>query len=335
MALQNPTTLLAPTTLAAVAAAGIDPTWWINRQAGLAFAMVDEFDPTLLGLISLRGDFAGKGTRTMRVQSVDGVGYAERLVALGSETARPPSTGWNTGYTTLTIAPYGLGKKETFEESILGDPATRLGLDQLEMMLPKSGMATLRYLGCVTGSGVTANTIGATGVALGMDDIYDLRALIVGTAGAQKRGRVRMTIDGGQLNQLSDSARSEPGIERRFESWIQAAAVNLEGAEDGFYPNFCDMRIDIGTTDDVQQSGGDYLGFGGSPGFIGWGRAATNRLNLAAHVVPVYFPEWGIVMWRPADSTGNLTNEVMIYQIVGTALGDPEVFLQFLVKSVV
>jgi hypothetical protein len=334
MALTNSTTISPPSTLAGNVASGLSPTHWIDRQAALNIAMQDRFDPLLIGLVGLRGDFSGKGTLTMRVGAVDGLGFSERLQLLGSENARPTATGHTLGYTTLTVAAYGLAKKETYLDAIIGDPATRISLDEMEAKLPDSCMATLRYLGCVTGSTVSANTIGATGVALGMDDIYDIRALINGTPGAQARGRIRMTIDGGQLNQLEDSARSEPGIIHGG-NWTEAAKVNNPGAAMGFYPNWMGLEIDIGTTNDVQQSGGDYLGFGGSPGFIGWGRASTLAANIGVGAQPVYLPEYGVVIWRPTDGAGNLTNEVMVMQIVGTALGDPSVYLQFLVKSVV
>jgi hypothetical protein len=336
MALTNPTTILPPNTLAALAAAGLDPTWFVERGMALGVAFQDTFDPLQYGLVGLRGDFQGRGTMTMRIGNVDGIGFSERLQALGSETARPTATGYSVGYTTLTVAPYGLAKKETFQEAIIGNPATRLSLDQLEAALPGSCMATLRYLACVTGSTVSANQIGATGVALGMDDIYDLRALLIGTPGAQARGRVRLTLDGAQLNQLDDSARSEPGIIHGA-NWSQAAQVNTAEGVDGNFPNWMGLNVDIGTTNDVQQSGGDYLGFGGSPGFIGWGRASAlaSNLPIPASAVPVYFPEWGVVIWRPTDGLGNLTNEVMVMQIVGTALGDPTVYFQTLVKSVV
>jgi len=335
MSLSNPTSILAPATLAQLVAAGLDPTWYIDRAAGLAMAMQDRFDPTLLGLVGLRGDLAGQGTLTIRVAAMDGVGYSERLQLISSETGRPTTTGYDLGYTTVTAAAYGLGKKETFLEGIIGNPATKLSLDELEMRLPDSAMATLRFLACTTGSGVTANTIGSTTLGLGMDDMYDVRALVVGTPGAAARGRVRITLDGEQFNQLSASARTEPGVVEMFDSWAQAASLQPGGALDGNYTNFLGLGIDIGTTNDVVQSGGVYLGFGGSPGFIGWARASTNGAKIPASAVPVYFPEWGVVIWRPMDGLGNLTNEVMIYQVVGTGLGDPSVYLQFLCRSAV
>ena len=333
MALQNPTSLLPPQTLLAISAAGIDPTWFVDRQAGLLVAMQDRFDPSLLGLIGLRGDFSGRGTRTIRVAAVDGLGFAERLAAI-SETGRPQPTGYTLGYTTLTVADYGLAKQETFAEGIIGDPATRLGLDELEARLPASCMATLRYLACVTGATVTANTIGATTTRLSMDDIWTLRSGIISNRGAP--GPVRMMIHPTQFNHLSDSARSEPGIERQFVSWLDAAKVNANGAENGVFGDFCGMGIDVGITNDVVLSSGAYKGFAGSPGFMGWGRASASPANLPlpASSMPVYLPEYGVLIWRPNDALGNLTREVMVLQIVGTALGDAAVFYQALVQSI-
>lgn len=320
------TTLPGPFSFADTQNANITPTWVTTAE--LEMALQDALDPLATGMVALHGDLAGTGTDEMRVTFVDGLGYAERMSALASETSRPSPSTVVLGYSTLTIASHGLAKAQTWRQSQLGKPGQFVSMDEMIRYVPMSFLATLRYLACVAGSGISSN-IGSTSDDLTADDWYLLREAMINTPGAGRNGMPRATLALDQLNQLSQSFRSEPAFVQNIEAFRSVAGAVVGQV----FPNWAGMGVDVMISEDVVTSGGAYLGFCGSPGFMGWGRASTSNIMIPAALDPIRVDAYGLLIYRAVDALMNRTDQIEALAEIGVACADPSVYFQRRIRS--
>lgn len=321
------TTLSAPVSFDAVQGVGATPTF-VSTDI-LELAMQDTINPVSTGMVALKGDLAGSGSDEMRILFMDGLGYGERFAALGSETDRPTPTGSVLGYSTLTIATQGLAKSQTWRQTQLGKSGQFVSMEQMIQEIPNSFLATLRYKAAVAGSAV-GTIIGSASDALTASDWYALRTAAISQRGAGKRGRIRATLHPAQLNQLSNSFQSEPSVITNLEAFRSVAGVDLGE----YWENWLGFGVDIAITDDVVNSGGAFHGFAGTPGFMGWGRASTSRLNIPAALDPVRVDAYGLLMYRAIDQAMNRTDQIEAIAEIGIALGDSTVYFQRRLRSI-
>jgi hypothetical protein len=314
-------TIYPPNTFTQGSAAGLAYDY-VFAEAELLVAMHDALDPIATGMVALIGDVAGSRSDTIRITNVDNVGMARRMAELATETDAIPASSFLQGYTEATVGLYGLAHEESFQSQILG---TNRGVDLMTLMAlaPGSFLATLRYLGAVTGATI-GTVIGSASSYMSIDDLLALQAAVLGTPGALSRGTPSMTLHPNQYAKLLASARNEPAFQG---SAADFATLNTlqPGA---FYRNVLGLGMDARLTEDVQTSGGGYQGFAGSPGFLGWVRASTANIRPAGVTGEArYIPEYGLFI----QGVDRGTNGAARYEArawMGTALGSEDVFFQ-------
>lgn len=321
------TTVNAPGSFAQSQTAGLGQSHIFAAQR-VQLALMDTLSFRATGMISLRGDLAGTGSDTLRMTEIDGVGFGVRFSAMGSETdAVDPST-FTLGYSEVTVAQYGLSHAQTFHDQVLSRDAG-YGLADMVRLVPCSVEATLRYLACVAGSGISG-VIGSATTPLDVDAWLALSTGVRETSGAAALGAPRATLAPQQLTQLIEAFRAEPAY---GESIAEFASV--QGLTAPFVPNLAGLGIDVVLTDDVQQSGGAYQGFAGSPGFMGWARASTDRILPLGAVGAMYMPEVGLIIVPITDGHGNSTAQYVAYMWCGVAVGSANLSYQTRIRSVV
>lgn len=289
---------------------------YVFAAAKVRAALADKFDPRALGVAGLVGDLAGSGSDILRDVRVDGVGFAERFTSLAGETDVTPDSGMTLAYDTFTVGMYGLAKRETWKQQILGRPGTGVSLDDLVQKVPDSLLATWRYVLCTTGAGISG-VVGTAGTDADVDGHLAVAAHFVEQLGAT--GRPKVLFAPQQLTQLQASYRSEPA----FNSFA-ADFKEIQMLGDGqLYQNFAGLGMDIAITDDVVQSGGAYQGFASKPGGIGWARASTANVKPAGKVIG-YVPEYGLLIFSTdMDTTKQGRFEALF--LFGMALASDEV----------
>jgi hypothetical protein len=315
------TTINPPNTFTQGAAAGLAYDYAF-AEAELLMAMHDALDPIATGMVALLGDVAGSRSDTIRITNVDNIGMARRMSALATETDAIPASSFLQGYTEAAVGLYGLAHEESYQSQILG---TNRGVDLMTLMTvaPGSFLATLRYLGCVTGATI-ATTIGSASSYMSVDDLLALQAAVLGTSGAMARGLPSMTLHNNQYAKLLESARTEPAFQNSASDFATLNTLQ-PGA---FYRNVLGLGMDARITEDVQTSGGGYQGFAGSPGFLGWVRASTANIRPAGVTGEArYIPDFGLFL-QGVDRGVNGSARYEARAWVGTALGSADVFFQ-------
>lgn len=291
----------------------------------------DSLDVAMAGIVELVGDAASSGSDVIRVLDVGNIGWNLAMTALATETDTVPDSQPVTGYTSLTVAPYGIGHSETLFASVLMRPDVRsaIGIDaQLERM-PEVWGATIRSLVCTVG-GAFSSSVGSATAALTMDDMLDLVELRTATMGADQPFGV--VLHGTQVNQLRRSAQAHPNFQ---EAVIDFAATTDTLQTANQIGNLFGLGMSALKTNDVITSGGAYKGFGMTRGGIGWGRASTAMLSasqIRQQIVAV-LPEFGVVLTAP-DMSGNGSRKVEGRAFIGAAAGSSSVYLQRVVQSV-
>ena len=185
----------------------------VNNEVGFAYTFAqiaiqrrleDALNVQAAGLVRLVGDAAGSGSDVIRVTNIGGIGYNLAMSALASETAAITPSPFDLGYSTVTIADYGLAFEESYKAQILGrEPAAML--DALVQTMPESFLRTLRDLTATTVAGFTTS-IGSSGTALTMDNALDLLAAFRENPGS---GQPVVMLHPKQVSDLVDSIRSE------------------------------------------------------------------------------------------------------------------------------
>lgn len=297
---------------------------------GVRRRFFDSLDVAMAGVVELYGDAAATGSDVIRVLDVGNIGFNLTMTALATETDSVPDSQPVTGYTSLTVAPYGIGHSETLFASVLMRPDVRgaIGIDAQLNRIPEVWGATLRGLVCTAG-GAFSSAVGTATLPLTMDDMLDLVELRTATMGADQPFGV--VLHGTQVNQLRRSAQAHPNFQ---EAVLDFAATNMMQTENQI-GNLFGLGMSALKTNDVITSGGAYKGFGMTRGGIGWGRASTGMLNASAvnrHIVAT-LPEFGVVITEP-DMSGNGSRKIEARAFIGVAAGSSSVYLQRVIQSV-
>jgi hypothetical protein len=275
--------------------------------------LADMLNVLQLGVVPLVGDAAGTGSDTIRVTRLGGVGWAEAMATLGSETAPITPTGFTTGFDVVSIARHGLAKEESYTAQILGrEPAAML--EGLKALIPESWLKTFRQKVATAGASF-ADTVGTTGTVWTFDDELDLVAYFNETEGFE--GNAVTMRHPEQMTQLRESIRNEPNFQ--FPE-ITSALQSLRPG--GTFVDFLGFRNFA--THDVTNAGGDHQGFAFAPGAIGWAVASTLGVKVEDPEQALVIPEFGLVCeWK---STGNeATAQWDANAYFGVATADPSV----------
>lgn len=304
----------------------------VNTEVGFAYTFAqiaiqrrleDALNVEEAGLVRLVGDAAGTGSDTLRVTNIGGIGYNEPMTALASETAAITPSPFDLGYSTVTIADYGLAYEESFKAQVLGrEPAAML--DQLVATMPQSYLRTLRDLVGTTIAGF-ASAVGDVGSTLGVDDYLDLLAAHRETLGA---GIPKVMLHPVQMTQLIESVRAETALSLSVEQLGE-----LGGARDSqIYRNFAGMGLDVAISDSITSGGGGYIGGGYSPGGIGYAVGSTASVR-ARGIDAIRLPQFGTIITFPSSSSTNGKETAEARSFLGVAAGSSDVFLQRRVLS--
>lgn len=289
-------------------------------SAQISMQLMEKLD--VLPLVALRGDAARSGSNVIRVRYAGGIGWAAPLQAMASDTDAPPEASPVAGYTSVTIAPFGLQMTQSFLSSVIADPAAAqaMSLEAFARMAGESWLAMARAQTCVVGAAF-ATAIGSSATTLSVDNVLALIAAIESQAGAVDVPMAPVMLAPTQLTQLRASVRSEPAFQNSAGDLNapQAATRRLSLA-----------GLDFIATNDVTTSGGAYQGFAFHRGGIGYGTASTTPENLPipSGADPLYVPDFGLVTFRQLNQNGQqvLGQSTMAY--VGFAAGDSTVYFQ-------
>lgn len=299
---------------------GITGQSYVFLQAQLLMALMDMIDPIVLGLARLKGDLAGSGSDVLRVAHVDNIGYARRFTATASETSPVSASPFDLGYSTVSIGEYALAHEETYKHQALNSQPG-ISLDALIALVPNSWIATIRELVCNAGAGIST-AVGAAGTQLSVDNILALRAA---ARNADAYGRLIGMVSPQQVDQLLQSVRSEPAFQGMASDFLAAqgqAVVNPVLA------NILGQQIDLGISNDIDQSGGAYQGFALSEGGMGYAIANTSRITPANQDNAIYVPEYGLLIEQLTDGSRQRTRAYQAIAYLGVAVGSSDVFFQ-------
>lgn len=318
--------ILPPVTFSQIQAAGLGLDYVFAAQE-ILLGIQDELDLEAMGVASMWGYVEGSGSDVLRVTHVDDIGWSRRFSDLATENASIPASGFTAGYTDLTVGMVGLAEEETYNHQIL-TRETALTLDQLAKYIPASLAATVRYKACVVGAGI-AGSVGTTTSTLSVADWVALGVVYTENVGSMRRGLPKATLAPQQFTQLQDSALAHPAFQNAAADFATIARIQGQRVA-----NYLGLNIDIGLTDDVQQSGGAYQGFSVQQNGIGIGRARTNRISPANAAGAFYVPALGLFI-EPIGkgSQGSKRHEARAW--LGLAEGDPTVYTNRRILSVV
>ena len=296
---------------------------YVFAAEGIRLEIAERLDPIAESLAVLYGDLTGQGSDVMRITRMGGVGFAEAMTAMSTETEPIVASGFTTAYDTITLARYGLAKEESYQAKILSREG-RVNLDALATLIADSWLKTLRVQVATTGATITGVT-GTSGTAWTFDDELDLVAYYHETEGFE--GDVMAVRHPEQFTDLRGSLRTEPNYQ--FPE-ITDAIQTLRGAG-GALPMF--LGIKNFSSFDVTASGGDHIGFSYVNGAIGWVRASTMGVQVEDPDRAIIVPEFGLLI--EFKSSGNIaTARFDANAWFGTGLLDPTLFPQRRIRSV-
>ena len=300
----------------------------VNAEVGFAYTFAqiaiqrrleDALNVQAAGLVRLVGDAAGSGSDVIRVTNIGGVGYNLAMSALASETAAITPSPFDLGYSTVTIADYGLAFEESYKAQILGrEPAAML--DALVQTMPESFLRTLRDLTATTIAGFSTS-VGSSGAALEMDHLLDLLAAFRENPGA---GQPVVMLHPKQVSDLVDSIRSETTLSLSVSEF--GGVQGLQGGAQTIR-NFAGLGIDINMSTSVTTSGPDHVGGGYSAGGIGYAVGSTAGVR-ARGIDAIRIPEFGTIVTFPSSSSTNGKETAEARSFLGVAAGSSDVFVQ-------
>ena len=93
------------------------------------------------------------------------------------------------------------------------------------------------------------------------------------------------------------------------------------------------LGYDVQVTNDVGTSGSSDLGFCVSDGAIARVKASPSLINLPGAVEPMYFDDFGIVVYRLLDGLNAATLGMQVLGFLGASLKDPLTGIQILVNT--
>jgi hypothetical protein len=298
----------------------------VNNEVGFAYTFAqiaierrlqDALNVEAAGLVRLVGDAAGSGSDVIRVTNIGGIGYNLAMSALASETAAITPSPFDLGYSTVTIADYGLAFEESYKAQILGrEPAAML--DALVQTMPESFLRTLRDLTATTIAGFSTS-VGSSGAALDMDHLLDLLAAFRENPGA---GQPVVMLHPKQVSDLVDSIRSETTLSLSVSEF--GGVQGLQGGAQTIR-NFAGIDINMSTS--VTTSGPDHVGGGYSAGGIGYAVGSTAGVR-ARGIDAIRIPEFGTIVTFPSSSSTNGKETAEARSFLGVAAGSSDVFVQ-------
>ena len=300
----------------------------VNNEVGFAYTFAqiaiqrrleDALNVQAAGLVRLVGDAAGSGSDVIRVTNIGGIGYNLAMSALASETAAITPSPFDLGYSTVTIADYGLAFEESYKAQILGrEPAAML--DALVQTMPESFLRTLRDLTATTVAGFTTS-IGSSGTALTMDNALDLLAAFRENPGS---GQPVVMLHPKQVSDLVDSIRSETTL-----SLSVSEFGGLQGLQGGAQTirNFAGLGFDISMSTSITDDSTDYFGGAYSAGGVGYAVGSTAGVR-ARGIDAIRIPEFGTIVTFPSSSSTNGKETAEARSFLGVAAGSSDVFVQ-------
>ncbi len=271
----------------------------VNNEVGFAYTFAqiaiqrrleDALNVQAAGLVRLVGDAAGSGSDVIRVTNSGGIGYNLAMSALASETAAITPSPFDLGYSTVTIADYGLAFEESYKAQILGrEPAAML--DALVQTMPERFLRTLRDLTATTVAGFSTS-IGSSGTALTMDNALDLLAAFRENPGS---GQPVVMLHPKQVSDLVDSIRSETTL-----SLSVSEFGGLQGLQGGAQTirNFAGLGFDISMSTSITDDATDYFGGAYSAGGVGYAVGSTAGVR-ARGIDAIRIPEFGTIVTFP------------------------------------
>ena len=315
------------------------PSSFAQAQADLGFAyvfaaqeireeIVERLNVLDMGLVDAVGEFTASGSDTLRLTRYGGLGFAERMQAMASETDPIVATGHTTAFDTLTVARYGLAKEETLQGMVL-NRADSVSLDLMQAKVPQSFLATIRHQLAVAGSQL-AGSVGTSGAAWTYDDELELRAAFIETLGFDTLGQTVYSVrHPEQFTDLANSLRSEPAFQG---SDLLRQLLGLVRGDGGAI-DVLGLRS-FGSFD-VQESGGDHQGFAYVGGALIWGAPSTAGLqgkvsDTGDHVI---IPEIGTILRRTGEGR-TATERFDVNSWFGVDSVDPSLFPSFKLVSV-
>lgn len=295
---------------------------YIFAAQEMEIELQDMLDVHGMGVIALRGDLAGTGTDTIRVEDYGNIGWSLPMTAMANETDTVTPSPIDLGYESVTVGQFGLSHKETYKGQVLGRQSA-VKLDRLKTMVPQSWLATFRARVTLAGSGITT-AVGSASTTLSVDDWFDLSTAYKTNLGNRRPGTM---LDPQQFDELARSFRTEPAFTNSASEL--AGIMGLMTGDGGriaqTHPNFAGMGLDISLTDDVVQSGGAYQGFAFPSGGIGWAVANTSPITPANPVNAIYLPNMGLFIEELTDGSGQTIRGYRATAFFGVALGSTRV----------
>ncbi|MGA0311972.1 MAG: hypothetical protein ACO3N4_02785 [Ilumatobacteraceae bacterium] len=300
----------------------------VNNEVGFAYTFAqiaiqrrleDALNVQAAGLVRLVGDAAGSGSDVIRVTNIGGIGFNLAMSALASETAAITPSPFDLGYSTVTIADYGLAFEESYKAQILGrEPAAML--DALVQTMPESFLRTLRDLTATTVAGFST-LIGSSGTALTMDNALDLLAAFRENPGS---GQPVVMLHPKQVSDLVDSIRSETTL-----SLSVSEFGGLQGLQGGAQTirNFAGLGFDISMSTSITDDTTDYFGGAYSAGGVGYAVGSTAGVR-ARGIDAIRIPEFGTIVTFPSSSSTNGKETAEARSFLGVAAGSSDVFVQ-------
>ncbi len=300
----------------------------VNNEVGFAYTFAqiaiqrrleDALNVQAAGLVRLVGDAAGSGSDVIRVTNIGGIGYNLAMSALASETAAITPSPFDLGYSTVTIADYGLAFEESYKAQILGrEPAAML--DALVQTMPESFLRTLRDLTATTVAGFSTS-IGSSGTALTMDNALDLLAAFRENPGS---GQPVVMLHPKQVSDLVDSIRSETTL-----SLSVSEFGGLQGLQGGAQTirNFAGLGFDISMSTSITDDSTDFFGGAYSAGGVGYAVGSTAGVR-ARGIDAIRIPEFGTIVTFPSSSSTNGKETAEARSFLGVAAGSSDVFVQ-------
>ena len=319
-------TTSAPSTQAQYSSAGLQKSFELRNA--LELALMDALDtlPDMGEAI----DLSGMNTTAMRMPFASGIGYSKRFTASGGENTINGASSYDVGYSSVSVGQYDLAYTQSVQNQVIGGDGTIVTLDMLKEMVPANAIATMRYLYCVAGSGISAVTVGSGSAAnLDADDGYDLAAAITRKLGSGRLGKPVATLDPEQWIQLRNSFRSEPAYVQNMTAFLGVQAAR----QDQRLGDPLGLGFDIQITDDVVQDSGAYKGFCVSPGGVRRVKADPSRARIPAAASPIFLPEFGIAVFDLLDGLGSARLGWQGLMFAGASLASADVSLQVLVTS--
>lgn len=302
----------------------------LQAQLGLAATLVpgvkmqlaDQLDVVAPGIVRLMVDLAGSGSNVGRVRFAGGLGWQAPLVALASDTDAPPDATPAAGYTTVTLAPYGLGMSQSFMSRVLADAAAAesMSVEAFMAQIPASWASMARDATCTIGAAF-ATRLGSSSVSMSVDLALSLIAARESVNGATDQMLSPVMLHSAQMSQLRASARSEPAFQAEFRAFEESQQGTRRMRFAG---------LDFIATNSVTTSGGAYKGFAFGEGGIGYGVAGATPANLPipAGADAMYVPEFGLVIYKRLNGLGQQVLGVVGLAFVGFAAGDSTVYFQ-------